>query len=176
MHSLKACLLLFPLIFFNANNEVTDKDTLPYPKTSSVLKYNTLSISLREEWKILNPSLLNLPSPPIQEQLPHLTNWDINIKQLLLIKKTSFFSSSKTVTKSSFWKLKRRIIFLAYLAQNIGQLLLVALNYALKPWLQNRGNHTIMDLDCCALRVAYLSFRYLKNPLWSTLSPASRQQ
>lgn len=37
-------------LFFNANNEITDKGSLPYPKTSSVLKYNTLKFSFREEW------------------------------------------------------------------------------------------------------------------------------
>lgn len=125
--------------------------------------------------KILSPFLLALPSSPNPRAVT--TSYELRYKynQLIPIKKTSFFSSSKTVAKSSFWELKR-IIFLAYLAQNIGQLLLFALNYALKAWLQNRGNQTVMDLDCCALGAAYLNFRYLKNPLRSTLSPARRQQ
>lgn len=82
-------------LFFNANNEVTDKGTPPYRKTSSVLKYNTLNISFREEWKLLSPSLLTLPSSPIQEQLPHLTNWDTNTTNYFSLKRHPFSPPQK---------------------------------------------------------------------------------
>lgn len=69
----------------------------------------------------------------------------------------------------SIWKLKRRIIFLGYHAQNTQQLQLAVLNYALKVWLQHREHQILSSLCYCALRARYLTIRYLKNPLWSTL-------
>lgn len=66
-------------------------------------------------------------------------------------------------------EIKRRIIFLGYHAQNTQQPQLTALNYALKVWLQHRENQTLLSLYCCALRATYLTIRYLKNLLWSTL-------